>query len=163
MYFLLFKINDVIICCQKERNTLFLNGGQYMNKNEITKIVLSELLEEFYPKDKKKIDWMGNPLTNKNRPTYHHIEEVHELRTHKKDTSATRENGAILGVKSHRKLNILQTADPDLYECWNYLFKVINGMGVYPIDDVWKMVYSLKEKTEDTIYQKKLSRKENNC
>ena len=57
--FLLFKINDVIICCQKERNTLFINGGQYMNKNEITKIVLSELLEEFYPKDKKKIDWMG--------------------------------------------------------------------------------------------------------
>lgn len=101
---------------------------------------------------------MGNPITNKNRPTYHHIEEVRKLKQKNKGTTASKENGAILGVKSHRKLNILETMDPELYECWNYLFLVINNMGIYPIDDVWEMIYSLKEKTEETIYSKSSSK-----
>lgn len=39
---------------------------------------------------------------------------------------------------------------------------VINNMGIYPIDDVWKMVYNLQAKTESILYEennKKLSRK----
>lgn len=123
-----------------------------MKKSEIQKVVLQELLNTFMPESKEKIDWMGNPLTNKNKPTYHHIEKASELRKKHKDDSADVKNGAILGVKSHRKLNILETADPELYECWNYIFSVISAMGIYPIEDVWKMIYSLKEKTEETIY-----------
>lgn len=129
-----------------------------MKKSDITKVVLSELINEFYPDDAKQIDWMGNPITNKNRPTYHHIVEARELKHQNKATTATKENGAVLGVKSHRKLNILETLDPELYECWNYLFLVVNNMGIYPIDDVWKMIYSLKEKTEKTIYPKSSSK-----
>ena len=118
-----------------------------MRKNEIQRAILQALLREFYSSDVKNIDWMGYPITNKNKPSYHHIESARELRHQNKDDIATRENGAILGVKSHRKLNILETVDPELYEAWQYLFMVINNLGIYPIDDVWKMVYNLKAKT----------------
>lgn len=123
-----------------------------MKKREISNITLEELIKEFYPEDAKHIDWMGSPITKKNKPTYHHIEKVCDLKEKRENHSPTLENGAILGVKSHRKLNLLEVLDPELYESWNYLFRVINGMGIYPIDDVWKMIYSLREKTEEVLY-----------
>lgn len=131
-----------------------------MKKREISNIVLSELIKEFYPEDSEIIDWMGSPITKKNKPTYHHIEKACDLKEKHKDYSPTLKNGAILGVKSHRKLNLLEFLDPDLYESWNYLFRVINGMGVYPIDDVWKMIYLLREKTNDLLYSEEY-KKEN--
>lgn len=125
-----------------------------MKKSEIHRIILQELKKEFYPEGSKYVDWMGYPITNKNKPSYHHIEKACELRDKHKDDTATKENGAILGKKSHELLHQIEYIDHDLYECWNYLFLVINRMGVYPIDDVWKMIMTLREKTQKLLYNK---------
>lgn len=124
-----------------------------MKKSDKQKEVLSELLSIFYPDGiEDERDWMGYPLTNKNRPTYHHIEKVCELKSKKVSTIATLKNGAILGKKAHETLNILETKDPELYECWQYIFYVINNMGIYPIDDVWKMITHLRKRTQEVLY-----------
>lgn len=132
-----------------------------MRRNEIQRAVLQELRNIFYSQDVRYIDWMGYPITNRNKPSYHHIEKACDLRHQHKSDLATKENGAYLGKISHEKLDIIENRDPELYEAWNYLFKVINNMGIYPIEDVWKMVYHLKEKTEYVLYEenKKLQRK----
>lgn len=132
-----------------------------MKKSEINRIVLHELKSIFYPEGSEYIDWMGYPITNKNKPSYHHIEKACELRHKHEDDEATVENGAYLGKKSHEILHKIECYDPELYECWTYLFEVINNMGIYPIDDVWKMVYSLQAKTKDVLYKehKTLSKK----
>lgn len=124
-----------------------------MRKSEVQQTILNELLETFYPNQEKLIDWMGFDITKKNKPTYHHIEKVADLRKMKKSDVATIRNGAILGKSSHEKLNKIEHLDHELYECWQYVFYVINNMGIYPIEDVWEMVYSLKEKTLTTLYQ----------
>lgn len=125
-----------------------------MRKNEIQRVVLQEMRRIFYSKDVEYIDWMGYPITNENKPSYHHIEKACELRNQHKSDLATKENGAYLGKVSHEKLGIIEQKDKELYEAWNYLFMVINNMGIYPIDDVWKMIYNLKEKTESVLYEK---------
>lgn len=133
-----------------------------MRKNEIQRAVLQAMRREFYPSGVKYIDWMGYTITNENKPSYHHIEKACSLREHHKSDIATKENGAYLGKISHEMLGVIEIKDKELYEAWNYLFMVINNMGIYPIDDVWKMVYNLQAKTESILYEennKKLSRK----
>lgn len=123
-----------------------------MKKSEMQRVVLHELRDIFYPKDKEYIDWMGYPITNKNKPSYHHIEKACELKHRHESTEATIENGAYLGKKSHEILHKVECYDYELYECWTYIFEVINNMRIYPIEDVWKMVYSLQDKTKELLY-----------
>ena len=135
-----------------------------MKKNEIHRYVLKEMKGIFYPKGARYIDWMGYPITNENKPSYHHIKKVEELKRDNYDSKATVENGAILGKRSHEILHHLEYEDYELYECWNYLFRVINDMRTYPIDDVWCMVNKLKNRTNDVLNSKgktlKLSKKQ---
>lgn len=128
--------------------------GFGMKKSEIHRIILQEIKSIYYPAGIQYVDWMGYPITNKNKPSYHHIEKAEDLRKNHKDDTATVENGAILGKKSHEILHQLEHKDPELYECWNYLFLVINRMGIYPIDDVWEMITILRIKTQDVLYSK---------
>ena len=107
--------------------------------------VLHAMRKIYYPKDKPYIDWMGFKITEENCPSYHHIEKAEDLRSRNESDSATLENGAYLGKKSHELLHRLEQIDNELYISWNYLFSLINRMGIYPIDDVWKIVYSLQE------------------
>lgn len=133
-----------------------------MRRNEIQRAVLEEMRSIFYSEDVRYVDWMGYPITNKNKPSYHHIEKACELRHRHKSDLATKENGDYLGKVSHEKLGIIEHKDKELYEAWNYLFTVINNMGIYPIDDVWKMVYSLKEKTESVLYEENVKKLKKN-
>ena len=64
---------------------------------------------------------------------------------------ATVENGAYLGKKSHEMLHQIEQLDPELYECWNDLFLMINKMRIYPIQDVWEMIYQLRWLSEQEI------------
>lgn len=132
-----------------------------MRRNEIQRAVLHEMRSCFYPKGLPYIDWMGYQITDENKPSYHHIEKACTLRSKHESDMATMENGAYLGKISHELLGVIELKDPELYEAWNYLFTVINNMRIYPIDDVWRMIYNLQEKTENILCeenQKKLKK-----
>ena len=131
-----------------------------MKKSGIQREVLNELISIFYPDGiEEERDWMGYPITKKNSPTYHHIEKACDLRKRYESDEATLENGAILGKKSHQILNTIEQKDPELYECWQYMFYVINNMGIYPIDDVWSMIHHLKKVTQDVLYPNYITKK----
>lgn len=101
----------------------------------------------YYPKGCNYIDWMGYKITEENKPSYHHIEKAEELRGKKECDDATLENGAYLGKKSHELLHRIEVNDIELYNSWNYLFQLINKTGSYPTEDIWKLVFILKEKS----------------
>ena len=124
-----------------------------MNKATINRIVLQEMKSIYFDKNKPYTDWMGYRITEDNKPSYHHIEKRETLKKENKSIAATVENGAYLGKHSHELLHRIELVDLELYEAWNYLFLLINKMGCYPIDDVWTMVESLKEKSESLLSQ----------
>ena len=126
-----------------------------MNKASIRKKVMKEMKEIYYPENKEYIDWMGYIIDDNNTATYHHIEKIEELRKQGKEIDPTVENGAYLGELSHQKLHDIEKIDKDLYDAWNHLFQVINKMKCYPIDDVFKLIYKLQEKTEDILENNK--------
>lgn len=125
-----------------------------MRKNEITRLVLHELKKQFYSGKHPYIDWMGYPITDKNKPSYHHIKKAEILRSQNKSDEPTKENGAYLGKTSHEMLHKIEILDKELYDSWTYLFEVINNMGIYPIEDIWKMIDLLQIKTEKVIRKK---------
>lgn len=113
--------------------------------------ILHQMRKIYYPKDKEYIDWMGFRITEENKPSYHHITKAKTLRDNNENDDATIENGAYLGKKSHEMLHKIENIDKDLYDAWNYLFLLINKMKSYPIDDVQKMIYDLKDKSINII------------
>lgn len=120
-----------------------------IKKCEENRNTLHDMRKIYYKSDTPYIDWMGFKITEENKPSYHHIEKQEDLKKEKKDTKATVENGAYLGKKSHELLHRIELVDKDLYESWNYIFLVINKMKCYPIEDVWKIIYNLREKTDE--------------
>jgi hypothetical protein len=126
-----------------------------MREIDNKRAVLHRMRKIYYPKGKPYIDWMGFKITEINSPSYHHIEKAEELKMKNENSSATLENGAYLGKKSHELLHVIESIDKDLYISWNYLFSLINKMGIYPIEDVWKMVYKLQELSIKAINDKK--------
>ena len=113
--------------------------------------VLHQMRKIYYPKDKSYYDWMGFKITEENKPSYHHITKAEDLRKKDESDDATIENGAYLGKKSHELLHKIEVKDKELYDAWNYLFLLINKMKTYPIDDVLKMIYELKEKSLEIL------------
>ena len=109
--------------------------------------ILKQMKKIYYPKNKEYIDWMGFKITDENKPSYHHITKAEILRKNNEEDEATLENGAYLGKKSHEMLHKIENIDKDLYDAWNHLFLLINKMKCYPIDDVLKMIYELKNKS----------------
>ncbi len=120
--------------------------------------VLHQIKKKYYGKGLKYLDWMGYPITNDNNPSYHHIVKAEDLRAEGKSDEATVENGAYLGKISHEKLHVIEMLDQELYDCWNDLFLMINRMSMYPIEDVWKMIFLLQEKTEKLLEEYTLSK-----
>ena len=125
------------------------------NKGTIRKKVMKEMLEIYYPLEKRTgdgyIDWMGYKIDEENYPTYHHIEKRETLKSNGESIDPTIENGAYLGNLSHSALHYIENIDKDLYYSWNHLFLVINKMKCYPVDDVLKMIENLQKISEDVI------------
>ena len=126
-----------------------------ISEAKIKKIILKSMINIFYEDRKPRVDWMGYQITKKNFPTYHHIIKKTTLRSNNKSSSATVDNGAYLGKKSHDMLHVIEQVDHDLYECWNDLFIMINRMRIHPIDDVWGMVNQLKTRSEEVLNRSK--------
>lgn len=113
--------------------------------------ILKQMRKIYYTDGKEYIDWMGFKITEENKPSYHHITKAEILRKEKENDDATLENGAYLGKKSHEMLHKIEVVDKDLYDAWNYLFLLINKMKCYPIEDVLKIMYELKEKSIEVL------------
>lgn len=126
-----------------------------MNKAKMRQLVLQEMREIYYKGVINRYDWMGYKITDENYPSYHHIVKREELLKEGKSIDATIENGAYLGKKSHEILHEIEKLDPELYICWNDLFLMINKMGIYPIHDVWEMIYHLRTLTEEVLNESK--------
>jgi len=120
--------------------------------------VLKRMRFIYYGNISPRYDWMGYLITEENKPSYHHIVKAEELKKNNESDEATIENGAYLGKVSHEMLHQIELLDHDLYESWNYLFLIINRMGRYPIPDVWKMVYNLRDISENLLYNDKNSK-----
>lgn len=131
--------------------------GDFMRRTtKLNNLILKQMKQIFYSKEKEYIDWMGFKITNENVPSYHHIEKAENLRNKKEKDDATIENGAYLGKKSHELLHQIEYIDYELYESWNYLFSIINNMKVYPINDVLKCMKELREKSLNICNNKKM-------
>lgn len=122
-----------------------------MNKAKIRQMVLQQMKEIYYKGVIARYDWMGYLITEDNKPSYHHIVKREDLLKQGESIEATVENGAYLGKKSHEMLHQIEQLDPELYECWNDLFLMINKMRIYPIQDVWEMIYQLRWLSEQVI------------
>lgn len=109
--------------------------------------VLKQMKKIYYLENKEYLDWMGFKITDINKPSYHHINKAEDLKKNNESYFATIENGAYLGKKSHELLHKIESMDKDLYDSWNYIFLVINRSKMYPIDDIWNIIFNLQEKT----------------
>jgi len=122
---------------------------------KINNEILKQMKKIYYTKESNYIDWMGFKIDDINKPSYHHIEKAENLRNNNESDIATIDNGAYLGKKSHELLHKIEVLDKDLYDSWNYLFLLINKMKTYPIDDVWDLVYELKDKSLNLVNKEK--------
>ncbi|MCR5223783.1 MAG: hypothetical protein K6C11_01405 [Bacilli bacterium] len=118
-----------------------------MNTSKEKQLVLKDMRAIYYKNAVNRVDWMGYLITEDNKPSYHHIVKKEVLINNGISCAPTVENGAYLGTRSHELLHQLELIDHDLYECWNDLFLMINKMRIYPIPDVWDMVYHLQDLT----------------
>lgn len=129
-----------------------------MNCAKQRQLILKKMKYIYYKDISKRIDWMGYLITEDNKPSYHHIIKKEELKRINESIDATVENGAYLGKRSHEMLHKIEIIDHELYECWNDLFLIINRMNIYPIKDVWNMVFKLRDLSEKTINEHKKSK-----
>ena len=129
-----------------------------MNCAKQRQLILKKMKYIYYKDISKRIDWMGYLITEDNKPSYHHIIKKEELKRINESIDATVENGAYLGKRSHEMLHKIEIIDHELYECWNDLFLIINRMNIYPIKDVWNMVFKLRDLSEKAINEHKKSK-----
>ncbi len=112
--------------------------------NTLEQEVLNKMIKIYTPDG---YDWMGTPITRTNPLTYHHI-----IKRNEGDTTVS--NGALLTKSSHRKLNMLETRDKDLYDEWQWLFYAINCSFTKPLPAYVEMMEELKEETNAVLYGK---------
>ena len=116
---------------------------------KINNEVLKRMKKIYYEKDFEYLDWMGYKITEENKPSFHHIEKAEDLRKKKENDDASIENGAYLGKKSHELLHRIEVNNKELYNSWNELFLLINKLGHYPTEEIWNMVFILKDKSKE--------------
>lgn len=109
--------------------------------------ILRQMKKLYYPRGVEYLDFMGFRITNDNYPTYHHIVKKRIQKDNNEEYNPTISNGAYLGKKSHDLLHRIEHKDKELYESWNEVFSIIANMRMYPIEDIWKMVFELQEKS----------------
>ena len=112
--------------------------------NTLEQDVLNKMIKIYKPDG---YDWMGTPITKTNPLTYHHI-----IKRNEGETSIS--NGALLTKSSHRKLNMLESRDKDLYDEWQWLFYAINYSFTKPLPPYVEMMEELKTETNDVLYGK---------
>lgn len=122
--------------------------------SKINNEILKQMKKIYYPKNVEYIDWMGFRITNENKPSYHHITKAEDLRKLDQKYDATVENGAYLGKKSHELLHKIEKIDKNLYDAWNHLFLLVNKNKCYPTDDIWDMIYKLKDESINLLEDK---------
>ncbi len=118
-----------------------------MRNNNMNNEILKQMKKIYYPKGKEYIDWMGYKITDINKPSYHHIVKVEELKEDGKETVASIENGAYLGKKSHELLHKIEIIDREIYNLWNDLFIKINKERKYPSDELLSNIFDLNKAT----------------
>ena len=121
--------------------------------------ILRQMRKIYYDKEHEYIDSMGYKITLENKPSYHHIVKAENLKENNEDYTATIDNGAYLGKISHDLLHVIEKLDIDLYHTWNNLFLLINKSRKYPTEEMWSMIYSLQEKTNEKILEYKNTKK----
>ena len=114
--------------------------------NNLEQETIKKMIDIYTPNG---FDWMGSPITKKNPLTYHHIVK-------RKDSETTVENGALLTKSSHRKLNMLESRNKDLFDEWQWLFYAINYSETHPSFAYTEMMNELKEQTNEELYGPKL-------
>ena len=91
-----------------------------------------------------KIDWMGWEITSTNKLTYHHIIEK------RNGGEESVQNGALLTRKAHQALHQAEVYNPDLYNEYQYWFRIINDMMCPPTEEIMEIMRSLRAR----IYKK---------
>lgn len=93
-----------------------------------------------------RTDWMGFKVTKHNKLTYHHINEK------RNGGEESVSNGALLTRKAHTYLHMLETLNPELYEEYNYYFRIINDMRRKPTSEIMEIMYYKQKELIDIIY-----------
>ncbi len=96
--------------------------------------------------DTVETDWMGFPITVSNKLTYHHISKKSD------GGKNTWQNGALLSKKVNKLLNILEMYRPEIYDEWNFLFKIINESRRPPNEEMREWIGALKKRTLEFRY-----------
>lgn len=92
------------------------------------------------------VDWMGFKIDESNPLTFHHIHK-------KSEGGGTKlENGALIGKKSHRYLNILEVYRPELHDEWNVFFATVNESRRPMNEELKEWMRALKKRTTDFIF-----------
>ena len=84
------------------------------------------------------IDWMGFRVTENNPITFHHIIEE------RNGGKGNIHNGALLTNYAHQELHKLEISDKELYDEYQYWFKVINDMKCPPTKEIKNIMRHLK-------------------
>ncbi len=95
------------------------------------------------------VDWMGFEVTKHNKITYHHITEA------RRGGLETIENGALLTKGAHSKLHEIELLDKELYDEYQYWFRIINDMRCKPSNEIMNIMYSLKKRLNYTLENKR--------
>ena len=118
-----------------------------MNNKE----VLNQMIEIYGPLE---IDWMGYKITGSNRLTYHHITE------RRKGGKSEISNGALLGKKSHDKLHRIEESHKELYDEYQYWFRIINDMKCHPTSEIMAIMEKLKGRLESALEVNRIIKEE---
>lgn len=97
-------------------------------------------------------DWMGFRITKINPISNHHIIEKRNLPDELKEVENI-ENNAILSKESHKLLHMMEYYNPNLYEDYQYLFRLINDSQQPLNKEFWRLIYELKDSLMATLKQ----------
>lgn len=106
--------------------------------------MLKKMLIVFKPDGR---DWMGIPITKNNVLSFHHIIK-------RKNGLTIVDNGALLTKRAHRKLNILESHNNELFELWQNLFISINETMSPPNDEHKALMKEYMQLTNECLYEK---------
>ena len=106
--------------------------------------MLKKMIKVFKPSDR---DWMGIPITKNNVLSFHHIIK-------RKNGLTIVDNGALLTKRAHRKLNILESHNKELFEMWQELFISINATMSPPNDEHKELMKEYMLLTNECLYEK---------
>ena len=94
-------------------------------------------------------DWMGWEVTGRNCLTIHHLEEKRRKKGKKLEIEYP--NRALLTKEAHIILHDLERFYPELYEEYNYMFRIINEMQCPLTFEIINIMGALRERAEAAL------------